>query len=63
MEEELLPAEDEDGEDNEGTKPLSCMLLDTANLMADCAAIMLNASRLAVNTELDAMMRQNDCAE
>ena len=68
MEEELLPAEDE--EDGEG-KPLSRLLLEGANLMADCAASMLRASGLASDMELEDLMRrmdeaekpENDCAE
>lgn len=63
MEDELLPAEDEaDEEDGEG-KPLSRLLLEGANLMADCAASMLRASGLASDMELEDLMRRMDEAE
>ena len=71
MEEELLPAEDEEDEEDGEGKPLSRLLLEGANLMADCAASMLRASGLASDMELEDLMRrmdeaekpENDCAE
>ena len=71
MEEELLPAEDEKDEEDGEDKPLSRLLLEGANLMADCAASMLRASGLASDMELEDLMRrlddmerpENDCAE
>ena len=71
MEEELLPAEDEEDEEDGEGRPLSRLLLEGANLMADCAASMLRASGLASDMELEDLMRrmdeaekpENDCAE
>lgn len=64
MEEELLPADDEDtedgGEDDNEGKPLSRLLLDAADLMADSAAIMLRASGTAFDMEHEALMRELD---
>ena len=72
MEEELLPAGDseEDNEDNGEGKSLSELLLRTAELMTRSAAIMLDASRCAVDAEFRALMDrldnmerpENDCA-
>ena len=59
MEKELLPADDEDEEDGEG-KPLSRLLLEAADLMADSAAIMLRASGTAFDMEHEALMRELD---
>lgn len=76
MEEELLPADDEDEEDGgeddgEDASELSRLLLEAANLMAGCAVSMLRASGLASDMELEDLMRwmdeaekpENDCAE
>lgn len=72
MEEELLPAGDgeEDSEDDGEGKPLSELLLRTAELMTRSAATMLDASRCAVDAEFRALMDrldnmekpENDCA-
>lgn len=63
MEKELLPADDEDEEDGEDAsegKPLSRLLLEAADLMADSAAIMLRASGTAFDMEHEALMRELD---
>lgn len=73
MERELLPADDEDDEDadDDGGKPLSGLLLETAKLMTSIATTMLDASSEALDMEYEATLRsldeyegpENDCAE
>lgn len=73
MEKELLPADDEDTEDEENGegKPLSRLLLEAANLLSKSAITMLDASGTAFDMEHEALMREldeyegpeNDCAE
>ena len=73
MEKELLPADDEDdeeeydeeedGEDASDGKPLSRLLLEAANMLADSAASLLSASGLASDMELEDLMRRMDEAE
>ena len=68
MEDELLPADDEDTEDggedgSEDTcegKPLSSLLLEAANLLSKSAITMLDASGTAFDMEHEALMRELD---